>query len=701
MTVNVVGTVSYGLSALAFLSLGLLIAAGGARDRGERRYRPKFILACAVSVLWSAVLTLNMNALMPALALPVAEALRDGAWLYFLVSLLPASGADDWTCWLRRVAQVLPALWLVFALWRWIAWRDATIGDADVVSSMVFGGLAMSLAGLALVEQIYRNLRPDRRWAIKYLCVGLGGVFAYDLYLYSYAMLLRGIDINLWDARGAVNALAVPLIAVAAARNPQWSAEVFVSRRVAFHTATLMGVGLYLLAMAGGGYYVREVGGTWGHFAEILFLAGAVCVLLVVLFSGQARARLRVFLNKHFFTYKYEYREEWLRLTRQLYSDRMYSDPYERAVVAVADIMDSPGGAVWLRRDGNVYAPLVNHNLRVADSATEAVDGSLAQFLHERQWIIDLSEYTEEPSRYGGLMLPKWLSALQQAWLVIPLPREGELLGFIVLARARAPVRLTWEDWDLLKAVGLQVGGFLAHNEDTKALSEARQFEAYNRVATFLMHDLKNIMAQQSLLVRNAARHKDNPSFIDDMIATVEHSVQRMGGLLEQLRRGGKRGDEVERVDVSAVVRAAVERLGQRQPKPVISSLDENARARAEPDALMMVVSHILRNAQDATSSEGNVGVCVTTIKGRVVIEVADDGYGMDAAFVRDRLFQPFYTTKASKGMGIGAYQAREFARAAGGDAEVESEPGHGTRFRIWLPQDSAHSDTAPTGVAL
>jgi len=468
---------------------------------------------------------------------------------------------------------------------------------------------------------------------------------------------------------------------------------------MAFHTATLIGAGLYLLAMAGGGYYVREVGGTWGRFAEILFFAGAVVVLFVILFSGQARARLRVFLSKHFFTYKYDYREEWLRMTRQLYSDRMYSDPYERSVVAVADIMDSPGGGLWLHRDGNVYMPVVSHNLHVDDVATVAADASLAVFLHERQWIIDLREYINEPSHYESLLLPEWLLNLQQAWLIVPLLRERELMGFIVLARARAPAALTWEDRDLLKAVGLQVGGFLAHNEDAKALSESRQFEAYNRVATFLMHDLKNIVAQQTLLVRNAARHKSNPSFVDDMIATVENSVQRMGRLLEQLRRGGMRNDDTERVNVATIVHSAVERLGQRLPRPTVGTLDEAARAHAEPHALMMVVTHILRNAQDATSADGDVRVSVTVDQGRVVIEVADNGCGMDAAFVRNRLFQPFFTTKSSKGMGIGAYQAREFARAAGGDAEVDSAPGHGTRFRIWLPQASVHSDAALTGV--
>jgi signal transduction histidine kinase len=68
------------------------------------------------------------------------------------------------------------------------------------------------------------------------------------------------------------------------------------------------------------------------------------------------------------------------------------------------------------------------------------------------------------------------------------------------------------------------------------------------------------------------------------------------------------------------------------------------------------------------------------------VIDIVDDGPGMSADFVRERLFQPFDSTKGSKGMGIGAYQARDYIRSIGGWIEVETEPGRGTRMRIVVP---------------
>lgn len=73
----------------------------------------------------------------------------------------------------------------------------------------------------------------------------------------------------------------------------------------------------------------------------------------------------------------------------------------------------------------------------------------------------------------------------------------------------------------------------------------------------------------------------------------------------------------------------------------------------------------------------------------QVVIEVIDRGAGMTAEFLRDALFAPFRTSK-SGGSGIGAYQARQMARAAGGDVVASSAPGQGTTMRVSLPRTDA-----------
>lgn len=696
---NMIGVGSYAACAVAFVLLTLFIGFRPPVERSRRRERWALAGACIANVLWATVTSLQMTGVGPVAEVAFTESLRDGAWLWLLAGLLGASTPDRWTVGLQCLARGFPAVWLIWIVARWGGAILTGTPPPGLDFAWVVGGLCSALLGLALVEQIYRNLQPSRRWAVKYFGLGLGLIFAYDLYLYSYTLLMHAVDQPVWTARGAVDALAAPLIAVAVSRKPLWSADVFVSRRAAFHTATLTGVGFYLVAMAAGGYVLQWLGGSWGDFAAILFFAGASVLLVVVLFSGQARSRARVFLNKHFFDYKYDYRDEWLRLTRHLYSPRLYADPYERSVVALADIVESPGGALWMRRGGHVFEMVVTLNFHPPEAGLPA-DAPLVAFLEARQWIVDLAEHAEFPALYDDLVLPAWLARTAQAWLVVPISRDGELSGIAVLARSRAPMALNWEDHDLLKAVGQQVGGFLAHHEASRALAEARQFEAYNRVTTFLMHDLKNIMAQQSLLVKNAERHKDNPAFVADMIDTVSHSVERMGRLLEQLRRGAVPSEETGRIDAVDIVRRVLQRAGEHRPVPRLVVEQSPALVRADADTFMMVVSHILRNAQEACDGDGGVSVRVAAREQRIMIEVVDDGCGMDGAFVRERLFEPFFTTKSSRGMGIGAYQARAFARAAGGDVEVDSEPGRGTCFRLWLPRAPAEAayPVAPAG---
>jgi signal transduction histidine kinase len=114
---------------------------------------------------------------------------------------------------------------------------------------------------------------------------------------------------------------------------------------------------------------------------------------------------------------------------------------------------------------------------------------------------------------------------------------------------------------------------------------------------------------------------------------------------------------------------------------------DEELFVEMDRDRLNMLVTHLLRNAQDATPTDGHVDVAVSKEDGFARIEVTDNGCGMDAEFIRDRLFKPFDSTKGAQGMGIGAYQIRETVSAVGGSVTVKSEPGVGTTMIVKLPR--------------
>ncbi|MGH8310329.1 MAG: XrtA/PEP-CTERM system histidine kinase PrsK, partial [Steroidobacteraceae bacterium] len=241
-----------------------------------------------------------------------------------------------------------------------------------------------------------------------------------------------------------------------------------------------------------------------------------------------------------------------------------------------------------------------------------------------------------------------------------------------------------WEEIDLLRAVGRQVASYLAFEQAAKRLAEAQQFEAVNRLSAVLMHDLRHLVAQQALVVQNAGRHRNNPRFIDDAILTIDDSVKRMSRLMDELRSGALTA-QAHRVDLAELCAEVVKRTASRAPAPSLTMHERGLEVVANRDRLLSVLEHIVRNAQDATPASGTVVIGLRRVTQRAVVEVTDTGVGMDAEFIRTRLFRPFDTTKGSEGMGIGAYEAREFVRKCGGDIEVRSEAGKGTRFTISL----------------
>jgi putative PEP-CTERM system histidine kinase len=636
------------------------------------------IVASAASAGWALVLAYIAAAGLELGAVVVAaEAVRDAAWLVFLLALVRRHiGA-----WLWYAAHALCATVLLDVLFGFVLWYP---GGYAATTSIALHFLLLSVLGLALVEQIYRNLRDARRPAIGFLCVGLGAMFAYDVALFSLGTLLGTVNEELWHVRGVVNALAAPLVAVTARRNPDWSLDIFVSRRVVFYSTTFLASGGYFVAMGLVGYYLRMRGGGWGPALMAAFIVAAALIFVAAVYSTPLAARWKVFLHKHFYRNKYEYRDEWLRVIRTLAHEESGAPLRERAVRAMADIVRATGGVLWRRTEEGNYAATANWHAE-QPSDTIASDDAFVDFLAARRWVIDSRQLENDPDRYAGLVLPPPL-VRETRRLIVPLLEDERLYGFAELWEPAPTLELTYEDYDLLKTVGQQVSSYLAQEEAEEGLAEHRQFEAYHQLAAFIMHDLKNVIAQQSLLVRNAAKFKGDPAFVDDMIGTIENSVIRMQHILGQLTHGSSL--EARPVDVRQTLEDVILQCRSRLPLPSVDADMTPVMVRADREQLTAVLCHLVRNAQDATPRDGVVRIELEARGVRVLIRVIDTGCGMEPEFVRERLFRPFDSTKGAKGMGIGAYQAREFVRNAGGRLTVQSVIGAGTTICVELPVD-------------
>lgn len=682
-----IAAIGYALSALFFGSLALLLATGW-RSRFQSYH---LLLAVTGTAAWAGLAAWHAyETSIPLDWVWGAEVVRNMLWVAFLLRLLRplATGSQVYARilgYVRIGSYILGGLLLLVL-------ADLPIPGGKIASERIQGEflllvqLLYSVLGMALVEQLFRNTPSEQRWGIKYMCFGLGVIFAYDFYLYTDALLFHRLDGDIWSARGAVTVLTIPFFAVTAARNPDWSLPVLLSRRMVFHSTTLLGAGIYMLLMALAGYYIRLYGGEWGTVLQITFLFGAIMLLATLLFSGHVRSRVKVFLNKHFFSYRYDYREEWLRLMDLLARETRDVPLNERVIWALSEIVDSPGGSLWLSDGKGQYVCEAFFNLSVVTYPKLGVDHPLSRFMEERQWIVDFTEYEDQGMVYDDLSCPDWLREPDTFWLLVPLIQQNKMIGFVALAPPRAPLALNWENRDLLKTAGMQAASYIALYQAADALADARQFEGFNRLSAFIIHDLKNLIAQLSLVAKNAAKHKHNPEFIDDAISTIENSVSKMNRLMVQLKSADATGfHNAKPLDLLQELNSLLDARKGALPQPVFEPDVKSAIVMAE-ERLGAVLGHVIQNAVDATPSDGSIRVKLRTSGDHAIVEVVDTGVGMDEDFLQNRLFRPFDSTKGLTGMGIGAYECREVVQAMGGQVNVKSTPGKGTSFQIMLP---------------
>ena len=681
------GVISYSLAVSSSLVLALLLLTAW-----RNRYfgSPLFIIVVVVTTLWaiSAAWLAGFGTSQAGFIYRLFEVVRYFAWYAMLLSLLaPFSHAKGWLRYLALAALLLPVP-LLFAHIApdWVLSHVPYALGSDIRN---LGHIILAIVALVIVEQIFRNLHQEQLWRVKHLLLGVSAVFAFDFFLYADALLFNRIDGAIWDARGFINALVVPMLAVSVARNPDWSGDIYVSRKAVFHTTSLLIAGIYLVVTALVGYYIRDYGGSWGRALQITFLSCSVILLITLLLSGKARAWLKVFLGRNFFQYQYDYRDEWLKLINTLALDRTGLDLKIRAIKALADIVDSGGGMLWTRSEEGRYFHNTSWNLSRHVTETVTAATPLVRFLEQQRKVMEIMRYRHKPDDYPGLHLPEWVEDIESAWLITPLILNDELIGFIVLVRPQVPRRLNWEERDLLNTAGMQIASYVAFLETSEALMNARQFEAFNRLSSYVVHDLKNISAQLSLVVTNAERHRDNPMFIEDAINTVSNATAKMNRVLAQLRKGGSEGTRKVIASVFDVLQEVVSICSGGKPVPVVDRCSSDLLLLIERERLVNILSHLVRNAQEATDDQGDVLLRAEAVERDVLIEVIDSGCGMDDQFIREHLFRPFDTTKGNAGIGIGVYESRDFIWSQGGELTVESRTGadSATTFRIKLPR--------------
>ncbi|MEL7445160.1 MAG: XrtA/PEP-CTERM system histidine kinase PrsK [Pseudomonadota bacterium] len=664
---------------------GLWIVRYGDQSRPDRGVALAATLATSI---WCA-LCASVGAAQPEAQL--AEAARNLTYIALIFRLFSTDGRDESV---KPIRPVIVALMFVQLLQPVLLLIDTRLPLTSELAELTFEVSAMlhmlvAVGALVLIHNLYVGAALQSRKILQWSGIALAGVWAYDLNFYTIGYFTGGDPALLVALRGYVGGLMVVCLALGA--NASTAGLQFrPSRAFTFQTLSLLVIGAYLLIMALATKSLAALGGDIGRATPVVFLVMAVVAAALWLPSQRLRGWLRVTATKHLFQHRYDYREEWLRFTHTIGRGSPGSLSFhERAVQAIADITDSPAGLLLVPNEEAQLELVARWNWPTIEVPAVAADYDLSGLLEQHNYVLDLDEVRAGVDHHGEVAtVPSWLSEAPDVWALVPLIHFDRLVGSIVLARPRIERRLDWEDYDLLRVVGQQLASYLSEQAGQQALMEASRFDEFNRRIAFVMHDIKNLASQLSLLARNAERHAEKPEFREDMLVTLRNSSDKLNTLLARLGRYGSGQVQANsKVDLASLAESVVDRF--KHSHPVSLTRVEPTPVQADTDGLEQALIHLVQNAVDASATDAPIYLSVTSdgITGQV--DIVDTGCGMSPGFVRNGLFKPFVSSKDG-GFGIGAFEAREIIKAMGGRVTVESREGLGTRFSVSLPMMEA-----------
>lgn len=669
------GIVGFSLSGVAyFFSFLLLIF-----TQTNSRQRTMLALTFGFSVIWSVSFSLQVYYEYDLFRLLSIETVRNVFWIGILgyilrnnetvLSLITGSRR-------RILISALLFLCLLFELT-----SDQAKGTYDLFLVI---HLAQSVFILSLIEQLYRHTEQVHKWTIKPLCLGLGIIFTYDLAFFSDALLMQRVDESFFYGRGWVSLISVPFILLTIRRLQTWSIRLYVSRDILFHSTLLIVSGVYLLAMSMTGYLIKYLGYSWSNIAQYVFLALSCSILVSLFLSESLRKQLKVFIVKHFYENKYDYREEWMKFSTTL--ENGSETPYQVALNSMLKPFGCKQGILF-ELNNNRLIERANFNIETNDYQNVLLD--LSRKAIEHQWIIDIDELKSEKSSTPFEFTRQDIAAIDDIKYIVPIAEPGSFNFVCLMSKVNSSNKIDFEDRDLMRVIGKQLSVFINLHITSMKLAESQQFSAFNQMSTFLVHDLKNVLAQLELLSKNAEKHKHNAEFIEDAFVTIDSAATRLSKVLSHLRKHRIQESVVETTNICDVVIQACNERMNTLPKPVLDNqFQDKVFINTDKERIKNVFTHLIQNSQDATNADGCVKVSRINKEGYFGVSIEDDGIGMSQSFITNRLFKPFDTTKGNAGMGIGAYDAKKLIEQLNGYIEVSSQEGAGSRFDVYIPTE-------------
>ncbi|VAV85707.1 Sensory transduction histidine kinases [hydrothermal vent metagenome] len=542
------------------------------------------------------------------------------------------------------------------------------------------------------LEHTLRASAGVSRWKIKYLIIGLGIISAFYLYYTSHTLFYRVIDPALMPVKGTVTLIACLLMGLSLVRNRLLDINVVVSRYIIYNSVSLFVVAAYLLAMGIIAEGIKRFGGDFVQYLYLLFIFVAIAGLVVLLMSDKLRRSLKVSIDKHFYRDKYDYRAQWLKLTQRLSSIDNIAGLHMAILESLRDTGGSNNATLWLYDiEDNIFSPVETYGVTLKKGYMITGQEGLVAQLRDKEWIVNLKEFGSSGKDNNVGHENAVIFDEIKAALLVPLKSGEEFLGFVALGERIVGDVYNYEDYDILKTMARQAASSILNLKQSEELAHSREMDAFNKISSFIMHDLKNLTHTLSLVAQNAAVNMDNPEFREDAISTIDDTVTKMKKLMARLSTMPKTVEGVElkkkEVDPNLIVQKTIEGfyVNGRRSINLIKELVPLPKILMDPDEIQKVLHNMLINAAEVMEGHGSIRVKTALVTDSINISVEDDGPGMSREFISRSLFKPFMTTK-KKGIGIGLFQSKVIVEAHKGTIEVESEEGKGAVFTVVLP---------------
>lgn len=607
------------------------------------------------------------------------ELIRYAIWFTLLVSFLMNIRKEKFNKTLTIKLLTMSFLLLTFLLY--------INNDSDITNSSntvtVYIKIISCLACIVICEQIIRHNNATRMTklisliSILTLALDIIVMSSYVLSINTYDSYI-GVRLSANTFQSLILTMSVILYSEQIRENTKFK----FSNSILMFNSSIILCGLFLIVISILNSFIIKLDLMWSNVLHITIYLVSIFCTISLLMSEKFRRTIIVVLSKHIFDYKHDFKEQWTKLDNQLTNTKDTNRCYEKSLKSIINIFQCTSGAIWIKGD-NLFSLISTYKMDIDDSIQLFNnDDEFILTMEHNEWIYELgNEMTN--LKYNSL-LPTGINEINNAWVLIPLINSDKLTGFILLCKPKIKSKLTWEDIDLFNLAGRQVASFISNHQQLDTLNHNKQFDNFNKLTAFAIHDIKNIIAQQKILVHNSIKHKNNPDFIDDAISTISQSVIKMDRLLLKLKEKDFQNNSL--VDLNKLISKVVNNNSTSKPVPIYINKSEITRLNTDEDRLTAILNHLISNAKDATDEHGKVQIDLESDEKNIIIRVADSGCGMEKSFLNKELFQPFFSTKETSGMGIGAFQIKELIKHLHGELIVKSEKDIGSTFSIYLP---------------